>query len=48
MLNSFERGYWLTAEFPEVPAFAIVTVPRFERTALGKRKFVIRQDRDEP
>jgi len=30
-------------EFPEVPEFSVVTVDGFERTALGKRKFVIRE-----
>ncbi|MEZ4388701.1 MAG: hypothetical protein R3D98_14255 [Candidatus Krumholzibacteriia bacterium] len=34
----------VAADFPEVPAFAVVRVDRFARTALGKRKFVIRED----
>jgi len=30
-------------EYPDLPGFTVVRVDRFERTALGKRKFVIRE-----
>lgn len=39
--QALERRF--AGDFPEVPTFAVVRVEAFERTALGKRKFVVRE-----